>query len=85
MKTIRSPPGLHYPITVVELVQKKGAEIQRSTPLFKYYYVTTVTEGDKYGDTKEIEKRFPARFDASADGKLERWYIQNGAVIQRAG
>lgn len=85
MKTIRSPPGLHYPITVVELAKKLGDEIARSSPLFNYYYVTTVTEGDKYGDVKEVEKKFPARFDASADGIITQWFIKNGSVIQRAG
>lgn len=85
MKTIRSPPGLHYPITVVELAKKLGDEIARSSPLFNYYYMTTVTEGDKYGDVKEVEKKFPARFDASADGIITQWFIKNGSVIQRAG
>ena len=85
MKTIRAPPGLHYPITVVELTKNLGDDIARSSPLFKYYYVSTVTEGDKYGEEKEVERRFPARFDASADGTITKWHIKNGFVIQRAG
>ncbi|KAF2711698.1 hypothetical protein K504DRAFT_428361 [Pleomassaria siparia CBS 279.74] len=85
MKTIRSPPGIQYPITVVELAKKTGDDIARSSPLFNYYYTSIVTEHDKYGDSTEVEKRFPARFDASADGVITKWYIAKGSVIQRTG
>ncbi|KAF2268462.1 hypothetical protein CC78DRAFT_455070 [Lojkania enalia] len=82
---IRSPPGLHYPITVVDLAQKRDDEVQRSSPLFNYYYETIVTEGDKYGDVKDVKKRFPARFDSSADGVITKWFIKKGTVIQHPG
>ncbi|KAF2807806.1 uncharacterized protein BDZ99DRAFT_391461 [Mytilinidion resinicola] len=82
---VESPTGLHYPITVVELAKKPEDDIQRGAPLFSYYYETTVTEGDKYGDEKEVKKKFPAGFESSKAGTLTRWFIQNGTVIQRAG
>ncbi|KAF2012069.1 hypothetical protein BU24DRAFT_269124 [Aaosphaeria arxii CBS 175.79] len=82
---IKAPTGLHYPITVVELKRKRDDEVRRSTPLFSYTYETKVTEGDKYGDEKEVTKRFPARFDSSADGKISRWFIKNGDILPRAG
>ncbi|KAF2195480.1 hypothetical protein K469DRAFT_616167 [Zopfia rhizophila CBS 207.26] len=82
---IRSPQGLHYPITVVELSKKADDEVRRSSPLFTYYYESTVTEGNKYGEEKEVRKKFPARFDSSADGKIVQWFIKNGALIQHPG
>ena len=43
---IQSPPNLHYPITVVKLLGKRGEDVLRSAPLFSYYYETVVTEVD---------------------------------------
>ncbi|OCK82778.1 hypothetical protein K432DRAFT_348320 [Lepidopterella palustris CBS 459.81] len=82
---IRSPNNLHYPITVVELSKQPKDDVERSAPLFTYYYETEVTEGDKYGDEKTVKKRFPAKFDSSKDGKLVQWYIRNGSIIQQPG
>jgi RNA polymerase II subunit A-like phosphatase len=82
---IKSPPNLHYPITVTELVKKRDDDIDRSTPLFKYYYETTVSEGDGVDEVKDVKRRFPARFDSSAAGKISQWFIKSGTVIQRSG
>lgn len=79
---IRSPPNLHYPITVVELHRQRDAEVKRSTPLFSYYYETVVTEIDKYGDEKSVKKRFPARFNSFTDGVISKWFIASGTVIK---
>lgn len=82
---IRSPQNLHYPITVVELVKRRDEQITRSSILFKYYYETAVSEVDKYGEEKEVKKRFPAQFNSSLEGTISEWYIKTGDVIQRAG
>lgn len=82
---IRSPPNLHYPITVVDLVKEKDAEIERSSPLFTYFYESVVSEADRYGEAKDVKKRFPARFDSSAAGVISKWFIKNGTVVQRPG
>lgn len=82
---IRSPPGLHYPITIDKLLTSRNDEVKRSSPLFSYTYETTVSEGDKYGEVKDVKKRFPARFDSIADGKVSQWFIRNGEVVHRAG
>jgi RNA polymerase II subunit A C-terminal domain phosphatase len=82
---IRSPPNLHYPITVVELAKKRDEQIARSALLFKYFYETVVSEADKYGEVKDVKKRFPAQFNSSVDGVISQWFIKNGTVIQRAG
>jgi RNA polymerase II subunit A-like phosphatase len=44
-----------------------------------------VTEGNKYGDEKEVKKKVPARFDSSIDGQLVDWYIKGGSVIHGPG
>jgi RNA polymerase II subunit A-like phosphatase len=82
---IRSPQHLHYPITVVDLLCKNDAEVQRSTPLFKYFYETTVTESDEFGETKDVKKRFPERFNSTTDGLVKEWFIKPGTVIRRPG
>ena len=82
---IRSPNDLHYPITVVDLSKQPQDSVERFAPLFTYYYESTVTEGNKYGDEKEVKKKFPARFDSSIDGQLVEWYIKGGSVIHGPG
>jgi RNA polymerase II subunit A-like phosphatase len=82
---ILSPPGLHYPITIGELARKRDDEVKRSDPLFTYFYETTVEEGDKWGETKDVKKRFPVKFEASLDGAIKEWFINQGSVIHRSG
>ncbi|KAF2244620.1 RNA polymerase II subunit A C-terminal domain phosphatase [Trematosphaeria pertusa] len=82
---VLSPSGLHYPITVGELAKKRDDEVQRSEPLFTYFYETIVEEGDKWGEKKNVKKRFPVKFEASADGTITKWFIKEGTVIQRPG
>jgi RNA polymerase II subunit A-like phosphatase len=82
---ISSPPGLHYPITVLELHKQTDAPVQRSDRLFTYYYESNVTECDKWGDEKTVKKRFPTQFNASTEGSVVRWAIKPGTVITRPG
>ncbi|KAF9696661.1 hypothetical protein EKO04_005299 [Ascochyta lentis] len=82
---ISSPPGLHYPITVLELVKKPEDDVKRSERLFTYTYESTVTETDKWGEDKTLKKKFTTHFDASTEGKISRWYIKAGTVVARSG
>lgn len=82
---ISSPPGLHYPITVLELLKKPDATVKRSERLFTYTYESTVTEENKYGEEKVLKKNFTTHFSASTEGTISRWYIRAGAVIARSG
>ncbi|KAL9615536.1 MAG: hypothetical protein Q9167_000049 [Letrouitia subvulpina] len=82
---LRLPHGLHYPITVTELLKQPNDNVERFAPLFSYFYKTTVTEGDDRGDEWQIEKTFPTRFESSVEGVLKRWSINKGAVISRPG
>jgi RNA polymerase II subunit A-like phosphatase len=82
---IRSNPSLHYPITVDKLLVKLDSSVDRFAPLFSYTYTSTVTEGDKYGDEKLVEKTFPAEFQSEIDGTLAAWKIKPGDILTRSG
>jgi RNA polymerase II subunit A-like phosphatase len=82
---IRSPPSLHYPITVSALLRRAEDTIERFTSLFSYTYQSQVTETDKYGEETVVKKTFPAEYQSEAEGKLLRWTIKPGDVIERAG
>jgi len=82
---IFSPRDLSYPITVIELLKKRDDEVPRSEKLFNYSYDTRVTEGDKWGGEQTVMKKFRQTFDASTEGKILRWFIKPGTVIDRSG
>ena len=80
-----SPKDLHYPITVTELLKRPSDGIDKFAPLFSYYYKSTVTEWNRYGEEFEVEKSFPTRYESETDGTLREWRIRAGSVIARAG
>ena len=82
---LKSPRGLHYPITVTELLKNVGDNVGKSVPLFAYSYKTTVTEGDKLGNEHQVQKTFPARFESSVEGAIQQWLTQEGATISQPG
>jgi RNA polymerase II subunit A-like phosphatase len=75
------PRSLHYPITVTSLLKQPGDDVERLEPLFTYFFKTTVTEGDEFGDTQQVEKTFPTRYESPVEGKLKAWKINVGAII----
>jgi RNA polymerase II subunit A-like phosphatase len=82
---ISSPAGLRYPFTVSALDKPADAKVKRSDKLFAYWYEETVTESDKWGDEHQVQHKRVRQFDASTEGKLTRWFIKPGAVVERAG
>ncbi|KAH8727846.1 hypothetical protein GQ44DRAFT_769906 [Phaeosphaeriaceae sp. PMI808] len=82
---ISSPPGLRYPFTIQVLQKRKDESVNRFDKLFTYWYEETVTESDKWGVDQKVKKRWPQQFGANTDGKVTRWFIKPGAVIERAG
>ena len=80
---LRLPTSLHYPITVTELLKQPDDNVERFAPLFSYVYETKVTEGDNLGNTWQIWKKFPTRFESSVEGVLLKWKIDEGAVISQ--
>ncbi|KAI4174808.1 MAG: hypothetical protein LQ343_002046 [Gyalolechia ehrenbergii] len=82
---LQLPRGLHYPITITELLKQPDDNVERFAPLFSYSYKTTVTEGNKFGDEFQVEKDFPTKFESSVGGKLKAWSINVGDVIPKPG
>jgi RNA polymerase II subunit A-like phosphatase len=78
---LQLPRSLHYPVTVTELLKRPNDAVDRQDPLFSYNYKTKVTEGDRYGEEKEVEKTFPADYESPVEGILKKWKIQVGTVI----
>ena len=75
------PRSLRYPITVTELLKQPNDDVERLAPLFSYVYQTTVTEGDRFGEQREVQKTFPTRYESPVEGVLKAWKIDKGAVI----
>ena len=73
--------SLHYPITVTELLKQPNDNVERFAPLFSYFYKTTVTEGNRLGEEKQVERTFPTRYESPVDGVLKQWKIEKGTVI----
>ncbi|KAH6839766.1 hypothetical protein CC77DRAFT_480360 [Alternaria alternata] len=82
---VLSPRDLNYPVTVVDLLKKRDEDVQRSGKLFNYSYDSRVTEGDKWGGEKTVMKKFRQTFAASTEGKITRWFIKPGTIIERHG
>lgn len=80
-----APRNLHYPITVTELRKRAGDDVAKQETLFVYTYKSTVTEGNKYGETEEVEKSFFTNFESETEGLLKAWFIKEGTVIESAG
>ncbi|KZF21883.1 hypothetical protein L228DRAFT_239815 [Xylona heveae TC161] len=78
---LRSPNSLHYPITVTELHKQPGDDVERFAPLFSYYYKTTVTEGNRFGEEFQVERTYPSKYLSDHVGTLKEWRIQKGTVI----
>ena len=82
---ITSPRDLKYPITVADLLKKRDEDVERSDKLFSYRYETPVVEGDKWGGERTVMKKLLQFFSAGIDGKITRWFIDTGSVIERPG
>jgi RNA polymerase II subunit A C-terminal domain phosphatase len=78
---LRLPKNLHYPITVTKVVKPAQSQVARDDHLFLYSYTTTVTEGSRDGEEREVEKTFVAHFESSLDGVLQSWRVWEGDVI----
>ena len=77
------PQGLHYPITVTELLKQPNDNVERFAPLFSYSYQTTVTEGDGLGEDHQVLRTLHTKYDSSIDGRLQVWKIKKGDVIRQ--
>jgi RNA polymerase II subunit A-like phosphatase len=76
------PKSLHYPVTVTELLKQPNDNVERFAPLFSYIYQTTVTEGNRFGEEHQVEKKFPTVFESPVEGVLMAWRIKKGMMIR---
>ena len=81
---LRLPESLHYPITIVELLQQPDDIIDLETPLFAYLYSTKVNERTSDGADQEVEKLYPTRYQSPVEGVLKAWRIKAGTLIKSA-
>ena len=78
---LRTPTSLHYPITITELLRQPDDHVERSAPIFAYSYESFVTEGDKYGDEKQVKRTFITNFEVENDGTIVEWLIHKEDTI----
>ena len=81
---LKSPPGLHYPITVAKLRKRPNDAIKKQDVLFEYTYVTQVTEVDRFGEEEKVDKAFYSTFESTVDGTLVAWDVAPDSVINSA-
>lgn len=82
---IRTHDNLHYPVTVTKLLVQPGTEIKSLDPLFRYTYTSKVTEGDEFGEKKDVDRTFYEDFKSEVTGKLGNWDIKEGTVLEKPG
>ncbi|KAL5118465.1 CTD phosphatase Fcp1 [Pleosporales sp. CAS-2024a] len=82
---LSSPAGLRYPYTIQVLHKRKDDNVKRSDKLFTSWYEETVSEEDRWGVEERVKKRWPQNFDASTGGKITRWFVKPGTVVERPG
>ena len=81
---LRLPNTLHYPITITKVVKQAGQPVERDEQIFLYSYTTTVTEGSRDGEDREVEKKLITHFASSLEGTLKYWKVWEGDVISQA-
>ncbi|KAF1816313.1 hypothetical protein P152DRAFT_463921 [Eremomyces bilateralis CBS 781.70] len=84
---ITSPPSLHYPITVTELLKRAGDDVEKLDTLFRYSYKTRVEVAkDRLGDETEwVDQTAFAQFDSESDGKVVAWKVRQGELVKWPG
>jgi len=74
---------LKYPITVNKLLKQPGDSFTKGDAIFEYRFKWMKEVGDTFGDTWEEEITTYVNFASPADGKLLRWKIRPGMVIEK--
>lgn len=80
---LRLPKNLHYPVTITKILKPAGQQVARNDHLFLYSYETTVTEGSRDGEDREVQKKYVQQFDSSLDGTLRSWRVWEGDIISQ--
>ncbi|KAL9624525.1 MAG: hypothetical protein Q9160_001189 [Pyrenula sp. 1 TL-2023] len=78
---LKIPKSLHYPLTVTQVFKKEGENVKLNDPLFEYSYEAYRREGDRYGNEKDVLRKFSTRFESPFEGKLKNWRPWEKEVI----
>lgn len=78
---LKTPPDLHYPLIVTQVFKKDGDYVDLNEPLFEYSYEAYRREGDRYGNEKDILRKFSTRFESPFEGKMRNWRPRQKDVI----
>jgi len=79
---IKLPKSVRFPITITELLRHPNDDVARLDPLLVYTYKTKIMEYPEYGVEVEVEKELSSQFDAPVAGKLAKWLVKLGTVVE---
>ncbi|KAF8250198.1 hypothetical protein K440DRAFT_619671 [Wilcoxina mikolae CBS 423.85] len=79
---IKLPKSVRFPITITELLRQPNNDVARLDPLLVYTYKTMIKEYPEYGVEVEVEKELSSQFDAPVAGKLAKWLVKPGTVVE---
>lgn len=82
-KQISLGKKLKYPIAITKLLKQPGDTIQKQIPVFQYTFTWFQEVGDPFGETWQEKQTTIADWDCPADGKLLKWTIHEGQVIDK--
>ncbi|KAH8819680.1 FCP1-like phosphatase-like protein [Xylogone sp. PMI_703] len=82
-KPLSLGPHLKYPITINKLLKKPGDEIKKQEAILQFKFSWMQQVGDPFGEQWEEEQTTIADWDSPADGKISKWKVHEGMVIDK--
>lgn len=82
-KQLNLGPHLKYPITINKLLKKPGDEIKKQEAILQFKFTWVQQVGDPFGEQWEEEQVTIADWDSPADGKISKWHVHEGLVIDK--
>jgi RNA polymerase II subunit A-like phosphatase len=79
---IQLPKSVAFPVTVGQLLKQQGDDVPRLSPLLTYTFLSKTTEIPEFGTEVVVERTLYGQFDAPVEGRLERWLVAPGTVIE---
>ena len=83
-KSLRLGARLHYPITISRVLKNPGDNVQKQERILQYTFKFERKVGDpELGNERVNIETGVADFDSPVEGKLQRYHVKVGDVIQR--
>jgi len=82
-KLLKLGKKIKYPITITKLYKGPGDAIEKEDALFQYTFTWFQEVGDPFGEMWKEKQTTPADWESPADGKILKWKIQVGMVIEK--